>query len=71
MAITHCDHSFFNFIYFWLCWVFPAARGLSLVGTSRGYHLAVSCGFLIVAASPVVGHGLQYHQLAGFRAWDQ
>ena len=47
MTITHCDNSFFNFIYFWLRWVFPTARGLSLVGTSRGYPLAVSCGFLV------------------------
>ena len=26
-------------IYFWLCWVFIAARGLSLVAASRGYSL--------------------------------
>ena len=25
------------FIYFWLCWVFVAAHGLSLVAASRGY----------------------------------
>ena len=25
------------FIYFWLCWVFVAARGLPLVAASRGY----------------------------------
>ena len=32
---------FFNilFIYLWLCWVFVAARGLSLVAASRGYSL--------------------------------
>ena len=27
------------FIYFWLCWVFVAAHGLSLVAVSRGYSL--------------------------------
>ena len=27
----------FLFIYFWLCWVFVAARGLSLVVESGGY----------------------------------
>ena len=27
----------FLFIYFWLCWVFVAARGLSLVAVSGGY----------------------------------
>ena len=30
---------FFNFIYFWLLWVFVAACGLSLVAVSRGYSL--------------------------------
>ena len=39
-------HWFFNkfiylFIYFWLCWVFIAVRGLSLLAGSRGYS---SCG---------------------------
>ena len=43
---------FKNFIYliylsFWLCWVFVAARGLSLVAVS---------GLLIVVASLVVEH---------------
>ena len=28
---------FLNFIYFWLCWVFVAVRGLSLVTASGGY----------------------------------
>ena len=67
MAIIHCDNSFLNFIYFWLCWVFLAAS-LSLIGTSRGYALAVLCRFLIAVASPVVERGLQHLQLAGSRA---
>ena len=29
------------FMYFWLCWIFVAARRLSLVAASRGYSLAV------------------------------
>ena len=33
--------SLLNFVYFWLCWVFVAAHGLSLVSESRGYSLAV------------------------------
>ena len=33
------------FIYFWLCWVFIAARGLSLVMASRGYSLLWCSGF--------------------------
>ena len=70
MAIIHCDKSFLNFIYFWLHWVFLAAS-LSLVGTSRGYPVAVLCRFLIVVVSPVVEHGLQHLQLAGSRARAQ
>ena len=27
---------YYLFIYFWLCWVFVAAHGLSLVAVSRG-----------------------------------
>ena len=43
--MTVSDTSFlinylFLFIYFWLCWVFVAARGLSLVAASG----ACSCG---------------------------
>ena len=58
------------FIYFWLCRVFVAARGLSLVAVSRGYS---SCGARVshcgsfscfgalalgAQASIVVAHGL-------------
>ena len=43
--------------YFWLCWVFIAARGLSLVVASRGYSVAVR-GLLTAVASLVVEHRL-------------
>ena len=36
---------FILFIYFWLCWVFVAARGLSLVVESGGYSLLQCAGF--------------------------
>ena len=36
---------FLFFIYFWLCWVFLAAHGLSLVAASRGYSSLRSMGF--------------------------
>ena len=36
---------FLKFIYFWLCWVFIAARGLSLVVASGGYSLLRCKGF--------------------------
>ena len=57
-------------IYFWLCWVFVAARGLSLVAENGDYSLlrctAPHCGgfsccgaqALGVRASVVVAHGL-------------
>ena len=38
--------SFFKFIFnFWLCWVFVAARGLSLVAASGGYSSLQCAGF--------------------------
>ena len=35
----------YSFIYFWLRWVFVAARGLSLVAASRGYSSLRCAGF--------------------------
>ena len=46
------------FIYFWLCWVFVANAGFSLVEVSRGYSLTVVHRLLIVVASFVVEHRL-------------
>ena len=36
---------FLSFIYFWLCWVFLAARRLSLVVASGGYSSLRCTGF--------------------------
>ena len=48
-------NTFFNvFIYFWLCWVFIAACGLSPVAVSGGYSLVVVLGILIAVAALVV-----------------
>ena len=41
------------YLCFWLCWVFIAMCGFSLVVASGGYSLAVGPGFLIAAASLV------------------
>ena len=46
------------FIYLWLCLVFVAARGLSLVGGERGLLFVVVHRLPIVVASLVVEHGL-------------
>ena len=46
------------FIYLWLCWVFIAVRGLSLVGTSGGLLFIAARRRLIEVASLVVEHAL-------------
>ena len=59
LSICCLRHSFFksNSILFliriWLCWVFVAARGLSLVVASRGYSLVAVRGLLLAVASLV------------------
>ena len=47
----------FNSLYFWLCWVFIAARAFSSCG-EWGLLFAVVRGLLIAVASLVVEHGL-------------
>ena len=42
---------FYKFIYFWLRWVFVAARGLSLVVARGGLLFVEVCMLLIVVAS--------------------
>ena len=39
------NKSIYLFIYFWLCWVFVAVHGLSLVATSGGYSSLRCAGF--------------------------
>ena len=62
---------FLKFIYFWLCWVFVATHGLSLVAASGGYSSLRCVGFSLRwllllqstgsrhAGSVVVARGLQ------------
>ena len=62
---------FINFcIYFWLCWVFVAARRLSLVAASGGYSLLRCAGFslrwLLVAEHKLQVRGPQQLCHAGF-----
>ena len=49
---------YYLFVYFWLCWVFVALHGLSLVTASRGYSLAVVHGLVIAVASLVAEYRL-------------
>ena len=44
-------------MYFWLQWVFVAARGLSLVGESGGYFPVAVYRLLITRASLFAEHG--------------
>ena len=46
-----------EFFFFWLCWVFIAAQGLSLVTASGGSSLVAVHRFLIVVASLAAEHG--------------
>ena len=58
---SHLNQAFLSFlksIYFWLCWVFVATLGLSLVTVSEGFFLLVMHGLLIAVASLVEKHGL-------------
>ena len=45
-------------IYFWLCWVFAAARWLFSSCGEPGLLFVVVCGLLIAVASLVAEHGL-------------
>ena len=47
----------FIFISFWLCWIFIAACGLSLVAMSGNYFPVVLSRLLIEVASLIVEHG--------------
>ena len=49
---------FILFIYFWLRWVFVAARGLFSGCSEQGLLFAAVHGLLIVVGSLVVEHGL-------------
>ena len=46
------------YLCFWLCWVFIAMCGFSLVVASGGYSLAVEPSRLVVATSLVAEHSL-------------
>ena len=53
-----CINLFILFMYFWLCWVFVAVRGLSLVVVRGGYSSLRCAGFSLQWLLFVVEHGL-------------
>ena len=58
---VHVLFFLFVFVYFWLCWVFIAALGFSLIAVSGDYSLAVVCGLLTAGASLTEEHRLPVH----------
>jgi hypothetical protein len=61
-----------HFVYFWLCWVFFAACGLSLAVASRGYSL-VAVGRLLIAGFSCFGvwaPGLAGFSICGYQALE-
>ena len=63
ITLVRFSFSFFNlFIYFWLCWVFVAACGFSLVAVSRGSSLVVVHGplmlWFLLLQTQALGRGL-------------
>ena len=57
---THTVNYLFIYLstHFWLCWVFVATHGLSLVAASRGCSLVAVHGLLIAVASFIAERGL-------------
>ena len=75
MLVLKIQFFFFNlfilFIYFWLHWVFIAARGLSLASASGGHSLLWCAGFSLRWPLPLWSMGSRH---AGFRScgtWAQ
>lgn len=56
-------------MFFWLYWVFVAVPRLFLVAGNRGYSLVETHGLLLVVASPIVEHGLQWLKLLASKVW--
>ena len=63
-----CVFCFLRFICFWLCWVFVAVRGLSLVAASRDHALVAAYKLLIAVSSLVVEQGLCSSRASAFVA---
>ena len=63
--------SFFKFIYFWLHWVFVAARGLSLVAASGGYSLLQCVDFSLRWLLLLQSMGSRHTGFSSRGAWAQ
>ena len=61
----------FLFIYFWLCWVFVAAHGLSLVAVSRGYSSLRCVGLSLRWLLLLWSMGSRRAGFSNCGTWDQ
>ena len=59
------------FIYFWLCWVFVAAHGLSLVVASGGYSLLRCVGFSLQWLLLLQSTGSRHAGFSSCGTWAQ
>ena len=83
MSFTYTHTAFFIlslslFLNFWLCWIFAAVHGLSLVAESRGYSLVAVHRLLTAVTSALTSqstgsrvHVLQQLWLLGCRTQAQ
>ena len=62
---------FYLFIYFWLCWVFVSARGLSLVAASGGYSSLRCVGFSLWWLLLLQSGGSRHVGFSGCGTWAQ
>ena len=62
---------FYSFIYFWLCWVFIAAHGLSLVAASGGYSSLWCAGFSLLWLLLLRSTGSRHVGFSSCGTWAQ
>ena len=60
MSLGYFFFIFIYLLYFWLYWVFLAARGLPLVVASRGYSVVAEHGLLLAVTSLVAESGSRH-----------
>ena len=59
----------FKFIYFWLCWVFVAVSGISLVAVSGGYSSLRFAGFSLQWLLLLQSTGSRHMGFSSCGAW--
>ena len=70
-TLTCCLFLFFYFFNFWLCWVFVAVCGLSLVAASRGYSSLRCTGFSLQWLLLLQSTGSRHTGFSSCGTWAQ